>query len=479
MRLDMRLFILLIVGFGLGRADAQETWRRTYGGYDVDEAKAVEVVDDGYVFLGSTGSFGIGGEAYLVRTDTNGELVWSRYIGGYGIDTGDDALVSGTDIFIVGSTTGTGSTYHGYLQKVESDGDIGWRRTYPGEGWEFFKSIDAHSSGYYIVGSSYSHPSGNEALLTIKVDVQGDTLWRRTLVYGNSVSGVKGLTTSDGGCISVGTTVSDPDPGQVIVVKYDGTGAEQWITVIGTTGEERVKGAALATDGGIVVIGSSNGFYDHRSMMLAKVGVSGDSLWMRGIGDQVGNWEATAIDERSDGGFAISGYTDAVGWGNIEGYLLLTDHEGYYQFGTTYGHLEDDPLHDVKVLDIGFILCGSTNSFGPGIQAVFAVRTGIDGLTENQQVIQTFDPVSVPTHHRSTFSFHPNPVTAGSVLNIKTNENTSLRFITLTDLSGRVVAQERCTGCNNYAVPQLARGVYHITVEFSDGIRTGQPLLID
>jgi hypothetical protein len=109
---------------------------------------------------------------------------------------------------------------------------------------------------------------------------------------------------------------------------------------------------------------------------------------------------------------------------------------------------------------------------------MYVVKTDSEGLT-TPNVIPFIDPLSVPTHTSSAYSIHPNPVTPSNLLNIKTSNGAQLRSITLTDLSGRVVAQERCTGCNSYTMPQLASGMYRIVLELNDGAVVTRPLVVE
>jgi len=94
----------------------------------------------------------------------------------------------------------------------------------------------------------------------------------------------------------------------------------------------------------------------------------------------------TAAIQTSDGGFAITGYTNRNL--NDDMFLLKLDHNGNQQWFRTYGGPNDDVGNAlVQTADGGYLVTGSTNSFGKAIKNnstaldVYAVRTNPNGDT--------------------------------------------------------------------------------------------------
>ncbi|HEV7230254.1 MAG TPA: hypothetical protein VGO45_02935, partial [Bacteroidia bacterium] len=69
-------------------------WEKTYGGANWDFGYGMELLkDSGFVLCGETFSITNGGsDAFIVRTDKNGDTLWTRHYGG----TGDDAAYAVT-----------------------------------------------------------------------------------------------------------------------------------------------------------------------------------------------------------------------------------------------------------------------------------------------------------------------------------------------------------------------------------------------
>jgi len=58
-------------------------WDKTFGVIDHDRADAVlQTTDGGYILVGRTSSYGVGGDFYLVKTDASGNTEWEKTIGG-------------------------------------------------------------------------------------------------------------------------------------------------------------------------------------------------------------------------------------------------------------------------------------------------------------------------------------------------------------------------------------------------------------
>jgi hypothetical protein len=92
--------------------------------------------------------------------------------------------------------------------------------------------------------------------------------------------------------------------------------------------------------------------------------------------------------QASDGGYAFAGSTCTFGAGNHDSWLVKTDSSGNMEWNQTYGGTDADGTTSlIQTEDGGYILAGSTKSFGAGDFDSWLIKT--DGAG-NMQWNQTY-----------------------------------------------------------------------------------------
>src|ERR1017187_1268262 len=120
------------------------------------------------------------------------------------------------------------------------------------------------------------------------------------------------------------------------------------------------------TDGGYIIAGYTQiGLLgDTTNVYLIKTNAYGDTLWTRTYG---GNYddEGNSVQQTSDGGYIIAGYTTSFGAGGWDVYLIKTKPTGDTLWTRTYGGTgRDEGLCVKQTIDGGYIIVGETASFG-------------------------------------------------------------------------------------------------------------------
>jgi Secretion system C-terminal sorting domain len=110
-------------------------WAKTYGGLDEDYGNSVQPTPDGgYVLAGSTKSFAMGGicdilcsDAYLIKTDENGDTLWTKAYGSLNDEQGWSVQpTSDGGYALAGITTGFGAGAEDiYFIKTNAFGNTG------------------------------------------------------------------------------------------------------------------------------------------------------------------------------------------------------------------------------------------------------------------------------------------------------------------------------------------------------------------
>ena len=132
------------------------------------------------------------------------------------------------------------------------------------------------------------------------------------------------------------------------------------------------------SDGGFIIAGGTGA--GNPDVYLIKTNSSGDTLWTKTFGGI--NDEGCSVQQTQDGGFIIAGYTGTYGAGSYDAYLIRTDSSGNTLWTKTFGGTNQDFGRSIQQTeDGGFILVGTTSSFGAGYRNVYLIKTDSSGDT--------------------------------------------------------------------------------------------------
>jgi uncharacterized delta-60 repeat protein len=265
--------------------------------------------------------------------------------------------------------------------------DTLWTRTYGGSEDDYASSIQQTADGGYIVaGVTGSFGAGFYDFYLVKTNPLGDTLWTRT--YGGSDDDVaRSLQqTADGGYIMAGYTYSfGAGNGNFYLVKTNSEGDTLWTHKYGGSGGDRAYSVQQTSDGGYIVAGYTYSFgAGNGDYYLVKTNSQGDTLWTRTYGGIYYDY-ACSIQQTTDGGYIVVGGTISFGAGNWDSYVVKTNSEGDTVWTRTFGGDNYDLPYSVQqTADGGYIVAGYTVSFGvgtPDYGNMYLVKTNGQGDT--------------------------------------------------------------------------------------------------
>jgi hypothetical protein len=334
--------------------------------------------DGGYIVAGSTTSFGAGDEdLYLVKTSATGETLWTRTYGGTAYDVAS-AVQQTTDggYMVAGSARSFGGdSADFYLVKTDAAGDTLWTRTYGGAHNEYAYSAQQTLDGGYVI-AGYTTSASVSDFYVVKTDAAGSPVWTRT--YGGiSLEQCQSIQqTADSGYVMTGQTYSFGNAVDVYLVKTNALGDTVWTRTYGGSDYDWGYSVRQTSDGGYIVAGWTMSFGSGgRDVYLIKTGGAGETLWTRTYG-WTGNEEGRSVRQTPDGGYVVAGLTSSFGAGGKDAYLIKTDSAGDTIWTAAFGGANDDDGVAVQqTSDGGYVIAGTTNSFGAESTDVYLVKT--------------------------------------------------------------------------------------------------------
>jgi len=205
---------------------------------------------------------------------------------------------------------------------------------------------------------------------------------------------------------------------------------QTWMKIYGGMASDEASAIYQTNDGGYIIVGTTYSFGSGigRNAWLLKLDPNGNEEWNKTYGGfytEVGNH----VQQTSDGGYILIGWTDSFNgsFNDNNIFLVKTDANGVEQWHRTYGGPDHDSGYYVLgTEDGGYLLLGSTHSYGEGSTDIWLVKTDSQGMELWNKTIGTSDD-EVCWRMRKTndngFIMIGVKGYGSSILVVKTNEN--------------------------------------------------------
>ncbi len=421
------LALVVVVGWessveawGTGAGGDPNWGSTTFGGTSIDRAYAVAVDGSGNVYttgaFSGTVNFGAGNvtaagslDVFVTKLNSSGVHQWTTTFGGTSIAFGFGVAVDGsgnvhvtgyfdeTVDFGAGDVASAGNT-DAFVTKLNSSGAHQWTTTFGGTSVDRGYGVAVDGSGNVHVtgkfngtvnfGAGNVTSAGSSDVFVTKLNSAGTHQWTTTYggtddaTYSQDVavdgSGNVHITGSFDGTVNFGagnvTSAGDYD---VFVTKLNSSGAHQWTTTFGGTGDDFGESVAVDGSGNVHVTGYFEGTVNFGAgnvtsagnvdVFVTKLNSSGVHQWTTTLGG-TGTERAREVAVDGPGNVHVTGlFNGTVNFGagnvtsagNSDVFVTKLNSSGVHQWTTTFGGTSYD-------FGWGVAVDGSSNVYSTG-----------------------------------------------------------------------------------------------------------------
>ncbi len=235
-----------------------------------------------------------------------------------------------------------------------------WYKEYGGDGSDEFYDIVQLSDGGFALLGILRDPILEEAYAWLtRTNSDGEMIWNKTYDTGGFASdlGYGLIEVSTGGYFIAGRTAAHA----AWMIRTDASGIMVWNSTFAMGGASTAAHCVIeCSNGGFVVVGGGS--------FLLKLDSSGNQLWNKTFNtasaDEYETSGILSVAEIGGGHFILAGYTESLGAGDGDVWLIRADADGNELWNRTFGGAEPDVGYSViEVSTGGFAIAAGTSSF--------------------------------------------------------------------------------------------------------------------
>lgn len=169
----------------------------------------------------------------------------------------------------------------------------------------------------------------------------------------------------------------------ILLVKYNSSGEQEWSKVWSAGDENRGHGVAVDSSNNAYIVGYTYNFeWDKSDSLLVKYNCSGELEWNKTWGGLKSASGYGVVIDSSDNVY-ITGYTKNLGAGNLDMFLIKYNSSGVQLWFRTWGGSNDDLGYCITVdSSENIYIAGTTQSFGAKNQDMCLVKFNNSGDLE-------------------------------------------------------------------------------------------------
>lgn len=323
-------------------------WAKVYSGPSVEAAIYIEQTpDSGYIVNALYDGGNFYSKTWLLRLNAVGDTLWTKVLsagsGKTGVGSSNTLANFNNSIYGIAGyyKPQPQNNYSSSIITTFSDGTFLNSKLYSISTFgSSCYAIDKTIVPGFILAGGVRITSATAAILLIRTDPYGDTLWTKiySLSLNDGAFDVK--QTQDSGFVITGASYNGLNY-DIFLIKTDSYGNLVWSKLYNYNHDEGSYSIQLTKDGGYIICGSSQLLQGTAyQLYIIKTDQFGDTLWTRTYGGS-GTDHGYYINQTKDGGYIIAGTNGSVGNGGA--YIIKTDSLGLVSTATGFAEL-NNPL---------------------------------------------------------------------------------------------------------------------------------------
>jgi hypothetical protein len=362
---------------------------KTFATNDDDNSAGVIPTDDGgFIAMDVVSQSQNVIKTLLVKFNPDGDTVWSKP---FNSNVSGDGIIQSNNhtILAYGSSSASGSyDADAYIAEMDLNGKVIWERLYgtTTAHEDLLSATKTADGGYALAGFRSPISDDGADLFVVRINSQGDTLWSHSYETGTDEEiGLSIFQGPDGGFLVTGQNHASIPSASVrtCVASIDGTGKLNWLKSYGKGSISQGRSIGLLSDGNFVIFGDIASASTSRSDGMALIlRPNGDSSNIKIINNGFSTVLRSSIPTRN-GGFAVVGaYRSSAQPDSQEALLIELDASLNVTMNKIFGGSKDDYFQVIAPIDAGYLLMGSTYSYGSLFRDCLIVRTNSSGEAE-------------------------------------------------------------------------------------------------
>ncbi|MHB8834492.1 MAG: tandem-95 repeat protein [Candidatus Methylomirabilia bacterium] len=301
--------------------------------------------------------------------------------GGANDDTGN-AIRSTSDggYIIAGGTTSFGDgSGEAYLIKIDGAGIKEWENHYGAARDEGVTDVVVTSDGgYAVTGGTTSFGGARVRGYLLRTDSAGAMLWEKAFGGPDVTIGRALLPTADGGFM-VASQSTDTDPWlDIRLSKHDVNGDEEWIKYYGRDHDDGVRALKQLPGGGYLLVGNSGYWGSNPQAWIIKTDASGNKVAEATWGGTGAEWGIDGV-LTPDGGYLVAGSTNSYGAGGYDIFLLKLDSALQPVWYKTFGEAFNDYPNKVYQRPDGNVVVVGNSEYAAANNDMWVIETDPSG----------------------------------------------------------------------------------------------------